>query len=385
MYSRNLIILTLSQIFAFTAAPITVFLSGIIGSQLISYKSLATLPTSLSIVGMAVSSIVASIIMKNYGRKFGFMSGSLVSTLAALLGAFAISIDSFFLYCLTCFFIGYGIAVGAQYRFAAAESVTKDKIPYAVSIILVAGIFSAILGPSIANWTKNIIDFRLYVGSYLSLSILTIIPFFILMFYKNEIQNIDSIFNNTRSYFKIIKEPKIILAILAAITSYSVMTFIMTATPISMHIIDKINLDKTSIVIQWHVISMFLPSLFTGHLIKIFGHSKIMILGIILFVISISINLFEQTFIFYLISLIFLGIAWNFLNISGTSLLVISYRKEEKFKVQGFNDFLVFSFQAIFSFLAGYTINNLNWFIMNLLCFPIIIFMFVVVIYLKNK
>jgi MFS family permease len=151
----------------------------------------------------------------------------------------------------------------------------------------------------------------------------------------------------------------------------------MTATPISMHIMEKISLTKTGFVIQLHIAAMFLPSLITGNLIKKFGHSKIMYTGVVLFSVTILLSLFEQNFSNYLIALIFLGLGWNFLFISGTSLLVLSYREEEKFKAQGFNDLIVYTIQAIASLSAGVFISLTSWKTMNLIC---IIFLVIIVV-----
>ena len=155
------------------------------------------------------------------------------------------------------------------------------------------------------------------------------------------------------------------------------MSFLMTATPISMHVMEKISLTKTGLVIQLHIAAMFLPSLITGSLIKKFGHSKIMYVGVILFSVTILTSLFEQNFFNYLIALIFLGFGWNFLFISGTSLLVLSYREEEKFKAQGFNDLIVYSVQAVASLSAGIFISLTSWKTMNLVC---VIFLIIIVV-----
>ena len=158
------------------------------------------------------------------------------------------------------------------------------------------------------------------------------------------------------------------------------MTFLMTATPISMHVMEKISLTKTGFVIQLHIAAMFLPSLITGNLIKKFGHSKIMYSGVVLFSITILLSLFEQNFMNYLIALIFLGLGWNFLFISGTSLLVLSYKDNEKFKAQGFNDFVVYTVHAIGSLSAGVLIVLTNWKMMNIFCIPLLVLMILTII-----
>ena len=373
--NKNLSLLTLSQVFGFTAANVTVFLSGIIGSQISPIKTLSTLPPSIYVIGIAISTIFAAKIMSIIGRRWGFVSASIASSISCLIAAYAIMVGNFFIFCLACFILGTGMAFIHQYRFAAAESVEKDKAPKAISTLLLAGIVSAFIGISLANYTKNFISDHLYVGSYLMLAVLTLAPTFFLIFYKDnkEISFDENKKNITRSYLEFVKEPKFLQALTSATLAYVVMAFLMTATPISMHIIHNLSLEKTGLVIQFHVLSMFLPSLFTGNLIKKFGYSKMMYLGVFFYILTILISLFEPTFFNYLFGLIFLGIGWNFLFVSGTSLLVTTYKPEEKFKAQGFNDLVVFSATALSSLSAGILISLTSWKTLNLFCIPFLI------------
>jgi MFS family permease len=373
--NKNLWLLILSQIFAFTAAPVTVFLSGIIGSQFSPIKSLATLPMALSIVGVAIFAIFAAKVMSIIGRRAGFIFASVGSSLAALLSAYSIIIESFIFFNIGCFLLGAGVAFSHQYRFAAVETVNKDMAPKAISIILLAGIGSAFIGPNLANISKEIISEHLYAGSYIALAILTISSTIFLLFYKDNHKPNNFVKKNTRSYFELISQPRFFQALIASAFAYAVMSFLMTATPISMHVMEKISLAKTGLVIQLHIAAMFLPSLITGNLIKKFGHSKIMHAGVVLFLITILTSLFEQNFINYMIALIFLGFGWNFLFISGTSLLVLTYREDEKFKAQGFNDLIVYTMQALASLSAGIFLNLTSWKTMNLIC---IIFLIII-------
>jgi MFS family permease len=368
--NKNLWIITASQIFSFTPAPVNVFLSGIIGSTLSPVKFLQTVPTSLMIVGIAVFSFFAARIMSKIGRKAGFLYAALFSSFSALLASYAVWDKSFYLFCLACFFIGNAMSFTHQYRFAAAESVKKSFIPKALSIVMLASIFSALLGPNIANFNKDLINGHLYVGSYLSLAVLTLVPVIFLSFYSSKVESTKAKEYKGRSYFELISQPRFLQAIASAAFAYAVMSFLMTATPINMHIIENYSLNKTGIVIQLHIVSMFLPSLITGNLLKKFGHSKIIYAGVFFYVLTILLSLLEPSFLNYLFSLIFLGIGWNFLYLSGTGLLVLSYREEEKFKAQGFNDILVFSVQAIASLSAGYMLSMTSWKTMNLIAIP---------------
>ena len=310
--NKNLWLLILSQIFAFTAAPVTVFLSGIIGSQFSPIKSLATLPMALSIVGIAIFAFFAAKIMSIIGRRAGFILASVGSSLAALMASYSIIIESFLLFNLGCFLLGAGVAFSHQYRFAAVETVNKDMAPKAISIILLAGIGSAFIGPNLANISKEIISDHLYAGSYVALAILTLSSTIFLLFYEDNHRPSNFVKKNTRSYFELIGQPRFLQALIASSFAYAVMSFLMTATPISMHVMEKISLAKTGLVIQLHIAAMFLPSLIAGNLIKKFGHSKIMYSGVLLFSITILTSLFEQNFINYLIALIFFRIWLEF-------------------------------------------------------------------------
>ena len=383
--NKNLSLLILSQIFAFTAAPVTVFLSGIIGSKFSPIKSLATLPMALSVVGIALFAFFAAKLMSIIGRKLGFIFASIGTCFASLLTAYSIIIESFVLYNLGCFLIGGGIAFSHQYRFAAVEVVDKDYAPKAISIILLAGIGSAFIGPNIANISKGLISNHMYAGSYFALAILSISSTIFLIFYQEPKTISSNQYKTGRSFFELISQPRFLQALVASAFAYAVMTFLMTATPISMHIVHQLSLEKTGIVLQFHVLAMFLPSLVTGNLIKKFGYSNMMYLGVLFYFFTILLSFFQPSFLNYFISLIFLGIGWNFLFISGTSLLVTTYKPEEKFKAQGFNDLLVFSSMALASLLAGILISIASWKTVNLFCIPFLILIILSIVNADKK
>ena len=385
--NRNLFLLILSQVFGFTAATVTVFISGIIGSDLSSIKTLSTLPPSIYVVGTAAATIFAAKIMSIIGRRLGFIFASVAGSISCLIGAYAIMIESFFIFCFAKLILGATMAFTHQYRFAAAESVEKEKAPKAISSLLLAGIVAAFLGIGLSNYTKNFVSDYLYVGSYLTLAVLTLIPSFLLFFFKDikEISFISNKENNSRNYLEFFSDPKFLQAITSAAFAYAVMSFLMTATPISMHIVHQLSLEKTGIVLQFHVLAMFLPSLITGNLIKKFGYSNMMYLGVLFYFFTILLSFFQPSFLNYFISLIFLGIGWNFLFISGTSLLVTTYKPEEKFKAQGFNDLLVFSSMALASLLAGILISIASWKTVNVFCIPFLILIILSIINADKK
>jgi len=373
--NKNVLLLTLSQVFGFTNATITVFLGAIIGSQITSIKFLSTLPTALSVVGTAICTVLAAKIMSKIGRRLGFIFAALGSSISSLLAAFAIYQQNFILFCISCLILGMGAAFTHQYRFAAAESVEKEKVPKAISTLMLAGIVAAFLGITSANYSKNLIPEHLYVGSYLLLAAFTFMPAVFLFFYKNNEETKIDINNkyNGRRLFEIIFQPRFLQAVIASAFAYAVMSFLMTATPLSMHVMEKMSLEKTGLVLQFHVAAMFLPSLITGNLIKKYGHSNIIYIGVLFFIITIVLSLFKQTYSNYMVALMFLGFGWNFLFISGTSLVILTYKEEEKFKAQGINDFIVFTTMALASLSAGIVLSLTSWTTMNLVCIPFLI------------
>ena len=370
---RNIWLLATSYGFAFTATSTTAFLGGIIGTALSPSINMATLPIAMTIIGTAIGSIPAAMIMNRIGRRAGFISASIFTFTATLICAVAIWISSFWVYCAACTAIGIGGAFVQQYRFAAAENAARDKAPQAISFILLAGIAGGFLGPSVSSWTYDLAMQHLYVGSYLALSLMTLIPAVLLLGYQNQPTVTRTHTDSARSSRQLLQQPAFLLAVTGATISYAIMTFLMTATPISMHVIDHLTVSQTGIVIQWHIVGMFLPSLITGHLIQRFGYRSIMLLGIVFMALCISISQFSQTLASYWCSLICLGIGWNCLFVSGTSLLIQCYQPSEQFRAQACNDFMVFSCQALASLLASPLMHLTSWKTINLLCLPLLL------------
>ena len=372
MLNRNLFILSIGQIFSSTSPVVSVLLGGIIGAGMTNINYLATLPTALMIVGTAVGSLFASKIMKMKGRKFGFSLASIINSFFSLICAYAVLINSFNLFCIGNLAIGLSVAFAQQYRFAATESVETSNIPKAISLILLLVIVASLLGANIVSVTK---DFYIttYVGSYIAMSLLTIIPFFFFLFYQNEDKVDQKEIKSQKTIFQLLSNKNIQLSILSAGVGYTTMSTLMTATPISMKMMHGFSLFSTGIVLQLHVIGMFLPSLITGDLINKFGHKKMIYAGIIIMFSTIATHFVFETYYGYMIGLILLGVGWNFLFVSGTSLLVVSYNKEDKFLAQGLNDFVVFSSQSIGALSAGILLFSTSWKTLNLICLPLLI------------
>jgi len=355
-------VLAAAQSFGQTATPILVLLGGIVGARIAPDPSWATLPLAIMIIGVACATIPASLLMSRIGRKAGFLIGSGVAILAGLVAAWSIEVEMFLLFCLASFMIGNYAAFMQQFRFAVAESVPPDEVPKCLSFLMLAGIVAAIIGPEVGNRFSRTEGLSDYVGSFLGVSVLMTVSFLILLiFFRN--QEVDEAREEepVRPLGEILAQPKLILAITSAVVGYTIMSLIMTATPVSMHEIDSHSLDDTTWVVQSHILAMYVPSLFSGFLIARFGVLRIIQSGFLIMLACVAVGWGEPMLMHYWWSMVLLGVGWNFLFLGGTTLLTQSYRSSEGFAVQAINDFLVFGLQAVGSLGAGVLLAVYGW------------------------
>ena len=355
-----------------SGAPVIVLLGGIIGSSLAPHPSWATLPVAMLVVGGALCTVPAAILMERIGRRPGFMISSFAAALASLGGIAAIFHESFSLFCLTALLIGANMAFVQQYRFAAAEAVAPSEVGKAVSVVLLGGIAAAFLGPELAKISRELLPYGLYSGSFAVLSALYVVNGGLLYFLREPSPVRKRSGGQGGTLGRVVRDPMYLTAVMAGVVAYGVMAFIMTATPVSMHLIDRFSLDDTTLVIQSHIIAMFLPSLFTGALIGRFGLSKIMLTGTFLMGACTVLSFVDRHFIHYWTGLVLLGVGWNFLFIGGTTLLTKTYEPRDRFKAQAMNDVTVFGFQAFASLSAGTVIFTSGWEALNGLCLPLL-------------
>lgn len=383
--SRNIPILSASQALAGAGPTMVLLLGGIIGTTIAPAPSLATLPISLLIVGVALFSIPASMIMRKVGRKRGFMGAALVASLAALLAAYAISISDFFLFCLATLFIGSNGAFVQQYRFAASESVQSNYAARAVSVVLFGGILAGFLGPEVARLTQDILPAGLYTGSFVALALIYALVIIIVGFMDKIIPGEAEIIGEERPLKAIVVQPTYMVAVLAGVVSYGVMSFIMTATPVQLHQLDGYSLDATAFVIQSHILAMYMPSLFTGFLLERLGLLRVMLAGVLSLVASVLLSLTVHEYMGYWGALVLLGLGWNFLFVGGTVLLTRSYLPPERFKAQATNDFTVFGTQALASLSAGTVLYLANWYVLNLITLPLLFMTLIAILLLRRQ
>lgn len=362
-----------------------IFIGGIIGQSISPIKSLSTLPVAMIVIGTAVSIFPINYIMSKIGRRYTFLSVCVFTIINAILAVTSLYLQSFNLFCFSTFLFGATVATMQQFRFAAIESVNKDQITSATSLVLLAGLISAYLGPEIATNGKNLFEVQ-FVGSFVLLAICFVVAFVLLSLFKPAKKLALPKDNSKRKLIEIIKQPTFIVAMSSAASGYVIMSYVMTATPISMHSMDGFSLEQTKFVIQSHVIAMFLPSLFTPMIVKLLGLNRMLIIGILLYFVCVAIALLDHLLINYWVSLVLLGLGWNFLYIGGTALLPSSYEENEKFKVQTVNDFSIFGFQAFASLSAGWFVFNYGWESVLYSVVPIILIQFIILLWwLKHK
>jgi len=381
---RNIWILTASLSLFMSLSVFVIFLGGIIGQMLAPSDSLSTLPVALLVVGTASGIIPINKIMSTFGRRKTFLGVCVYTLVIITLAISALEIQSFYLFCSAAFLFGITTATMNQFRFAAIESVEENLSATATSAVLIGGLVSAFLGPELATLGRDIFEMD-FVGSFTLLGGCFITAFVLLWFYQQTSILKPQQDEATRNLNTIIKQPVFIVAMSSAAVGYIVMSYLMTATPMSMHVIDGFSLEQTKFVIQSHVIAMFLPSLLTPFIVKILGLGKMMFTGVLLYVACIAIALSGHALDNYWISLILLGLGWNFLFIGGTSLLPKAYHEHEKFKVQSVNDFLIFSLQAIASLSAGWFVFNFGWEVVLLSVVPLLITQLMILLWWLNK
>lgn len=364
MAVRNLAILMTCQCIATGGTVLVVTIGGIVGSRLAPEPAWATLPMSLMVVGTAVFAAPAAVLMRRIGRRRGFALAAGTNALAAVLGIIALAQSSFVLFCASAALIGGTIAFSQQYRFAAAESVAVAQAGRAVSLVLAGAVGGAFLGPLLATLpaaSPRLTEFG-FAASFALLAAISAGSALLLLALREPGPLDDAgAAAPPRRFGEIVRQPLFVIAVLAGVVGQGVMTFVMTATPISMHVLDGYSLADTSAVIRDHVLAMYLPSLASALLIGALGLSRLMALGVAALAATLIIALQGHEYLHYWSSLLLLGIGWNFLFVGGTSLLVRSYRPAERFSAQAANDFCVFSVAAAGSLLAGVVIHSVGW------------------------
>jgi MFS family permease len=374
MVGRNIVLLGLCQLISATGSIVLVTLGGIIGARLSGDPAWATLPVSIMVVAVAATTVPASMLMRAIGRRRGFALSSLSAACAVLLAAQALASDSFALFIAAAGLFGVNMAFTQQYRFAAAESVAPHLAARAISLVLLGAIGGALVGPELVRWGQFSIANVPYAGTLVAVSVLYVVQavlFLLLRPLRGERGGTPD--HHHRPLSSIVRQPLFIVAVLGGTTAYGVMTLIMTATPLSMHVMDGYSLQETAEIIRSHVLGMYAPSLVSGFLMERLGIVRMMTLGAAGLAAACIVGLQGQSVMHYWLALVLLGVGWNFLYVGGTTMLTLSYSMSERFRAQAVNEFSVFGTSAAASLLAGAVLYYFGWSTLVLMPLPLLL------------
>lgn len=343
----------------------------IIGATLAPSISLATLPLSIYVLGLASGTLPTGMISRAYGRRIAFILGSGCGALCGVLAAFAILQGSFVLFCVATFFGGIYGAVSQSYRFAAADGASAAYRPKAISWVLAGGVFAGVLGPQLVQWTMDYWPPYLFAASFMAQAVVALIAMAILAGVDAP-RPAASDFGGGRPLMEIVRKRRFIAAAVCGTVSYTMMNFLMTSAPLAMKFCG-LTVSNSNFGIQWHVVAMYGPSFFTGPLIARFGAPSIVAIGLVLEAVAAVVGLSGTTAMHFWAALIIVALGWNFSFIGASAMLVETHRPQERNKVQAFNDFLVFGTMAITSFSSGQVLADYGWSAVNAALFPPIV------------
>jgi MFS family permease len=361
--NRNVWLLTLCSGLFMTNNVTFIAINGLVGLALAPTMWMATLPVTAYVVGSALATALVARTQRAWGRKRSFQLGLGVAVLTAALCATAAAASNFWLLVGATALAGYYNANAALYRFAAVELVPPSLKEKAISWVLAGGILGAVIGPNLATRTKDWLAVP-FAGAYAALAGVALLSLVVLSFIDFPALPKADPARPGRPLREISRQPVFIVAVAAAALGFGVMNLLMSATPIAMAQC-KHPFESAALVIEWHVLGMFVPSFFTGHLIKRFGVLPIMAAGVVLNLACIAVALSGVDLMQFLTALLLLGVGWNFLYIGGTTLLTEAYRPEEKTTAQAAMDFWVYTTTAVTSFASGALITTQGWELLN--------------------
>ena len=367
---RNVLILAAAQALGGAGPPIIISLGGMVGQTLAPSAVLVTLPVSLYQLGLALGTVPAAFIMRQFGRRSGYLLGASIGLISGLVATLGIVAATFALFCLGTFLAGFYGSFVQSYRFAATDAVPLELRANAISRVMIGGLVAGVIGPQLVIWTRDALAGVPFAGSFLSQAALALLALPLLGLLRTpKVASTAAVASTGRPLIEIVSTPRFMLAATTGLVSYGLMSFVMTAAPIAM-IACGHTIGEAALGIQWHILAMFGPSFFTGHLIARFGKERVSAAGLLLIAGSAAVALSGLAIAHFWISLVVLGIGWNFGFIGATAMVTDSYAPEERSKAQGANDFLIFGTVAAASFSSGALLNAAGWATINWMIFP---------------
>ena len=351
--------LTVAQALAGANSAVVYATGAIVGNMLAPSKALATLPISLFVVGMAACTLPAGAIARRHGRRAAFLAGTGCGVLVGLLAALAVVLGSFWLFCAATFFGGAYTAVVLSFRFAAADCVPLERRPRALSAVMAGGVFAGVLGPQLVTHTMDLWQPYTFAATYLAQAAVAVVSALVLLGVHVPAPTAAEVAGG-RPLGVIARQPRFITAVICGVVSYTLMNFVMTAAPLAMRLCG-LSQESSNLGLQWHIIAMYAPSFFTGRLITRFGAARVVAAGFAFTAASAAIGLTGVDVAHFWLTLILLGIGWNFGFVGASALVLECHRPEERTRVQSLNDFLVFGTMVLGSLSSGGLLTAYGW------------------------
>lgn len=365
---HNARVLACAQALGGANPAIVVSLGGLVG-QTLADKDIATLPVSVMNLGLALGTIPAAMMMRRFGRRAGYLLGTSLGVCGGSIAAAGIAMSSFALFCLGTFMAGFYAAYVQSYRFGAADAASPAFRPRAVSWVMAGGVAGGIVGPQTVIWMRDLVPNAMFAGAFLGQALLALASIVVVSFLRPTPVAAAVESGGGRPLLEIARQPGFITAVAAGLVAYGMMSFVMTAAPVAM--VDcGLPVTSAALGIQWHILAMFGPSFVAGRLIVRFGKERITAFGLVLMAAAAVVALSGLTVAHFWGTLVLLGVGWNFGFIGATTMVMECYRPEERAKVQGANDFLIFGSVAVASFSSGRLLSAGGWEVVNWLVFP---------------
>ena len=368
--NKNIALLSASQAIVGSQQALIMSVGALVGVVLAPDPALATIPITAMVVGLAIAAGPAAMLAHKLGRQRAFILGASLSVIAGLAATAGILMQSFILFCLALTIGGISAAFGQQYRFAAADSVPEEKKGNAISWVLAGGVIAGFLGPAISRWGRDWFEGAHYAGSFIALSGIALLGIVILTQTRLPKAETETEKETQTPFSELARSPDIFVPIISGMVSYGLMTFIMVAAPLAMVVMNNHSEHAASMAIQWHIVFMFAPSFITGFVISRIGARAMTVIGLTLILASVLTSLNGVSIGHFNLSMILLGIGWNFGFIGSTTLLSQAYLPQDASRVQAMNEQLVFGTMAVVSVGSGVLLQTIGWQAINIISIP---------------
>ena len=374
--------LAIAQALAGANSAVVYATGAVVGNMLAPSETLATLPISIFVVGMTACTLPAGAIARRYGRRAAFLTGAGCGVIVGLLCSLAILLGSFWLFCAGTFFGGAYAAVVLSFRFAAADCVPAHRRPRALSAVMLGGVFAGVIGPQLVTFTMDLWQPYIFAATFLAQAAVAALCALVLLGVRIPAPTAAEAAGG-RPLGVIVRQPKFITAVICGVVSYTLMNFVMTAAPLAMRLCG-LSQESSNLGLQWHIIAMYLPSFITGRVITRFGAPPVVACGLILIGASLVVGLLGLEVTHFWLTLILLGVGWNFSFIGASAMVLHCHRPEERTRVQSLNDFIVFGTMALGSFASGGVLAGYGWDVVLWITFVPLVFACAALLYRRQ-